>query len=291
MNQTFIRSEAVLSRSMCFSKRSGANTVPTSPVNVVDVFLVDLEYFKGDARASRLDTPDLRPMRAVARTRDSATTKDSLTMTFSTTIQDDEEENDEHSIVSSLSSHSGCQDRFEANALHVWDGDEDANEVISRGSDRRSIFLHYWKTTGQEPLELIREHSHLTRSPGTRRLSSLDAQVSQPPALTLPATKPVSSRRSIFGGADPVESYPSIRSLPELGSKSPAQTESARKTRSASCLLPTAPLPSCLRRSRAHSFSATSSSVRFNANVQVITYQKPMEHWSNGSWVKLFSIG
>jgi hypothetical protein len=76
--------------------------------------------------------------------------------------------------------------------------------------------------------------------------------------------------------------------MPEMSSiSSAARLESARKTRSTSCLR-SKRLPSCLRTSE--SSHSSSSCVSFDAKVQVITFERPMENWSDGSWTKHFGV-
>ncbi|KAG7342443.1 hypothetical protein IV203_007536 [Nitzschia inconspicua] len=274
--------------------------VPKSPVNVIDFSsILELDDCKG---TGGLYAPVLQPLHlrfAPTNVCDvQATCKDSLTSAYITTM---EEENDASSTVSSISSQT-CDDKRPNNELGR-EGTSDCkiyrNECKqrSREESRRSIFSQYWNTTGQAPIRLMREHSKMTRSTSNPRLSSLDQEDTPNVNPCSSSESPVSSRRrSIFGVKGRFEAYSSIRSLPELSIvPSPSQIESARKTRSISCLRSSEPLVSCLRKSSFHSSlppkeKILSSSVSFHANVQVITYETPLEHWSDGSWAKLFGI-
>jgi hypothetical protein len=233
-------------------------------VNVVD-FASLIEF--DEISPSKLKAPELTRSMRLVRTRDS--------LTASSTA---DEEDEVLSFSSSLSSHSEDENDQDLGGFEIQ------TSRSGREEDRRSIFSHYWKTTGQEPLELIRENSHsIIRSPANARLSLLDKE--DPPAPVTPRHK---SRRSIFG-MERSEVHASMRSLPEMSAVSSAERmESARKTRSASCLQ-SKRLPSCLRKSD-RSTASSSSSVTFDAQVQVITFERPIENWSDGSWTKVFGV-
>jgi hypothetical protein len=141
---------------------------PKSPVNVVD-FASMIEF--DDHAPSKLNTPVLSRSMRLIQTGEAAL-KDSVTAS-STTDDDDEV----ISFSSSLSSRS--QDEHDEDL----GGFEIKTSRSGQEEDRRSIFSHYWKTTGQEPLELIRERSHsIIRSPANPHLSLLDKEDLPAPA-------------------------------------------------------------------------------------------------------------
>jgi hypothetical protein len=292
----------------CITDQTNGNTmrrakfVPESPVHVIDFSsCVDLDIPKTCTGHLNLNAPDLRrsPLRCaltILEGETEALSTDSITAPCSTTTDD---ENDASSVVSSISSHSCCDHDVDKdnNGTTPNDGAREWN----REELRRSIFSHYWRTTGQEPLELIREHSKMTRSTSNPRLSSLvpEENPRMPSSLQTsdsPATP--TRRRSIFGGMDRSVGYSSLRSLPELNcTPSHSQIECGRKIRSISCLRSSEPLVSCLRKSsfdssckRRERLPSSSSSVSFDAKIQVVTYQTPLENWSDGSWSKLFGM-
>lgn len=278
--------------------------VPPSPVNVID-FSSIIDFDRPNYSGNFPNAPDLliskvRCANSILDGEAETQTKDSITAPCSTSV----DENDENSVVSSLSSHSCC-------AEDVGDGmdreynPKDRRRKICRESSRdklrRSIFSHYWRITGQEPLELIREHSNMTRTSSNPQLSALvqeeTAEVHSK-CQSHESPSPSTRRRSIFGGLERSDAHSSIRSLPELNSvPSHTQIESAHKTRSISSLRSSELLISCLRKSSFNSscqkrdrLHSSTSSVSFDVNVQVITYQNPLENWSDGSWSTLFGI-
>jgi hypothetical protein len=299
---------------------SNAKVVPESPLNVIDFSsIIDLHahpYF-----SSRLNNaPELGQtilQYALSLTEPDTMTKDSITAPCSTSTDDESDETS--SIVSSLSSCHSLSDDAETSlavrgVCKKTTDNGSTNLTLEEG--RRSIFSHYWRTTGQEPIHMIQEHSQMSRSYSNPRLSSLDREEMpndlEPVMSSLTAAplspSTASQRRSIFGNLDRSEPYSSIRSLPELNdTQSLARLECVRKTRSISCLRRSEPLVSCLRKSSTldstknnvavvspstttTTVPSNSSSVSFDAQVQVITFQTPLEQWSNGSWSKLFGM-
>jgi hypothetical protein len=140
--------------------------------------------------------------------------------------------------------------------------------------DRRSIFAHYWGTTGQEPAELLRQHSSIPRSKSNVHLDCegvVDGgDDSAPAAGQSSSPSPLSNRRSIFGavgrgdpaGNDPQDQFcrhPRSFSTSSLPSECPSSASSfpprpawvlrERRTQSTSSLHPThrPVLSSCLR--------------------------------------------
>jgi hypothetical protein len=283
---------------------NGPIVLPKSPVHVVDFSsIIDLE-----TRCSfhTLYAPELGRSHgkcAASLAEAETMTKDSVTVPCSTTTDYDNDET--NSIVSSLSSHSLSDAETNAIVQEVSEETSDKGSTLcTKEERRRSIFSPYWKTTGQEPLQLMQEHSCMTRSFSNPRLSLLNLeeaqneleQVTSRIAVPHPPPSTTSKQRSIFGGSiERSEIYSSFRSLPEMcATPSQAQMECAPKRRSISCLRRSEPLVSCLRKSSTLSsskkVSSHSSSVSFDAQIQVITYQVPLQHWSNGSWLKLFGM-
>jgi hypothetical protein len=214
---------------------------------------------------------------------------------------DDHDDDDDVSFASSLSSHQDLQEDSQHHLLFVRAGSRRTDDEASR---RRSIFSHYWKTTGQQPMELIHEHSNISRSKSNTDLTCLEQaqpQAPQDPEEQAAVLSTVTTRRSIFGGLSSLQDdqqQPQVlattRSLPEI-CHSPSPLFSTRKAQSVPCLRSTGPpkrLPSCLRppgRFRSNSTSSCSSSVSFDAEIQVITYETPLEQYTDGSWTKMFT--
>jgi hypothetical protein len=251
------------------SKSITTMSFPKSPVNVAD-FARMIEFGVQPNVATGLMAPCLSKHWAIT-TAIEAAMKDSVTESCST---DDEV----LSFSSSLSSHSQNEEDLD---LGFEIQSRTSSNSRKREENRRSIFSHYWKNTGQEPLELIREQPRsLPRSPRKMHLSLMAKETA--PAPVSPKKSP---SRSIFG-LPTSENLSSMQSLPEMRIISSSERlQSNRRTRSTSCLH-TKRLPSCLRKSERS--IASSSSVSFNAKVQVITFQAPVENWSDGSWTKVF---
>jgi hypothetical protein len=297
---------------------SNIKVVPKSSLNVIDFStMIDFHTHPCFSPRSKNTAPDLGQsvlQYALSLTEPDTMTKDSITAPCSTSTDDDDDSDETSSIASFLSSHSLSDAETSLTAVRGVCKKTTGNNGgtnLTKEEKRRCIFSHYWKTTGQEPIHMIQEHSHMTRSCSNPRLSSLNLEDSQndlDPNMSShtaspPSPSTASKRRSIFGKLDRSEPYSSIRSLPDLtGPTSLARLECTRKTRSISCLRRSEPLVSCLRKSstldstkKVVSSTTTTTpsnsiSVSFDAQVQVITFQTPMEQWSNGSWSKLFGM-
>ncbi len=198
-----------------------------------------------------------------------------------------DDEDDTNSFSSSLSSHSQNDDDCDCPVVLC-------NAAISgENEDRRLIFSQYWRTTGQEPLKLVREYSRMPRSRSGPNLALLDGEAVSP-RPDYPVA-PTSNRRSIFEldrskALTPMRSLPEMNSIPLSGRMMPN-----RKQRSTSCSGSSLErLPSCLRTnssltsSERRPLSVSSSSVRFDTHVKVISFERPLENWTDGSWADLF---
>jgi hypothetical protein len=279
-------------------------------VNVVDFHrdVIDIDPIL----SSKLLAPQLRlttkaTLEAALLMLDSSSSSVTNKTEASTQELDEQEDDDDNiSFTSSLSSHADLQ---EDNCLlwfvhqHQHRHHHGVSKKDSQDRRRRTIFSHYWKTTGQQPMELIQEHSDLRRSKSNTNLTSLEEQKeeqTEQEAVSPPT--PTTTRRSIFFGGDgPSPVLESARSLPELssGSDFPILLQKTQQHSSASCLQASPRrLPSCLRsskrqRSVSTSLSSSSSSgsgvVSFDAQIRIIRYEKPIEqHTETSDWAKLF---
>jgi hypothetical protein len=160
---------------------------------------------------------------------------------------------------------------------------------------RRSMFIKYWKTTGQEPL------LPLLRRPQALHLSSSQSPPS--PTELAPSTasespsSPISQRRSIFALPQAQRSC-SVPSLSVISTTSDPHRPITRKSASSGELKASS---SCLREARFSgdkrrgaslndiSHSCSSSSVRFDMeSVDVLLFEKPLEHYAVDGWSKNF---
>jgi hypothetical protein len=149
---------------------------------------------------------------------------------------------------------------------------------------KRFVFAQYWEKTGEQPIQLKRR-SYSLPAPNSRTNQEHVETYKKPrwPAYIESddhAPKRSPERRSIFGNQGPRISY-SERSVQ-------LRVPPTRKARSASALLDRPPSilrKDCNSRPRRHS----SSSVSFDDKIDVVLFQPPLEHWSNGDWSKLFT--
>jgi len=273
-----------------------------SPVNVVDfASLIEIDA----SASSKLLAPELKQRSTAMMGRHhhhhqkprhifAASAVDSITADCTT--DEDDDNDDLVSFSSSISSHEDDeQDEF----LLVSSFGSSCSTRSRGEEDRRSIFSHYWNTTGEQPLDLIHEHSNLSRSKSNAQLSLLDKEEVPAAAPVSPRTNASSSsRRSIFGSSTTDlkrtnRVNTSMRSLQDVATMDRHQSlENTRRSQSISCMRSSSErLPSCLRNSsREKKLSPSNSSVSFDAQVQVITYETPLENWSDGSWTKFFGF-
>ena len=185
-----------------------------------------------------------------------------------------------HSVSSynSLSSLSSCG----------TDGSNSEESVCSQETNTsrpRSIFKTYWENTGSSPsLTRAGKSSCSVRTPATASVSSWDSHDDESAANSyeriLKRNEGVKTkRRSIFSSFQ-------YKSEPSLSLARPYHPSPLERRAKSAPELEKRPLPSCLRSSEQQ--RARSSSVSFDCEVSVITYNTLTENWAADGWSKMF---
>lgn len=170
--------------------------------------------------------------------------------------------------------------------------DQEDDSSIQVQQRKRSIFSHYWKKTGEKPIEMTPSTEDSSASvpaelPQSSSHERLDQLFPQAEKVTIPPTIP---RRSIMGERASSYSNPSFSTLNQSAqtkkSVSSSELEVKRSQCSQSCLRESR-FSGSNRRSRSNSCS---SAVDFSERVDVVIYEKPVETYSEEGWSRFFSI-
>jgi hypothetical protein len=233
-----------------------------------------------------------------------------------------EHENDDDivSTCSSLSSHE--DDVHDHNCKHVVQVSCRRDFLHDRSSTdhRRSIFSKYWTVTGETPVPLKRSNtrSSLPRSTGMTELISSNNDKTQSPST--PITMSPRTRRSIFGGCNNLSSNDIV--VPDLPSvkqqsvimnhkvSSPGksclkkhlhlhQQQKSMKNKKNGTMITLSSrsnesdtsLETTLTSTSSATGRSNNSSVRFDAQIRVISFERSMEQDVNDSkdWIDHFA--